>query len=87
MTRTFLGTRGEMDSTRRSIAKTLSWRFCATIITALVVYVTTRRFTIAVEIGLADTTIKLGAYFYHERMWNKIKYGRHDPRPPRDYEI
>ncbi len=65
-----------MESKRRSIAKTLSWRFFATVITSAVVFLATGQLTFAIEIGLADTTLKLGAYFVHERMWNKISYGR-----------
>jgi uncharacterized membrane protein len=65
-----------MESHARSIAKTLSWRLWATIITTLVVYATTKEFKFAMEIGLIDTTLKLGAYFFHERLWNKVDYGR-----------
>ena len=79
-----------MDSHARSIAKTLSWRFIATIITTVVAYVLIavigQHARLAFAIGLLDTTIKLGIYFIHERVWNKIDYGREGPKPP-DYEI
>ena len=75
-----------MESHSRSIAKTLSWRLWATIITTAVVYTTTHEFKFAMEIGLLDTTIKLGAYFFHERMWNKIGFGR-EVQQPTDFEI
>ncbi|MCW8133099.1 MAG: DUF2061 domain-containing protein [Planctomycetota bacterium] len=75
-----------MESKRRSIAKTLSWRVWATIITAAVVYVSTNKLQFAMEIGLIDTTIKLGAYFFHERLWNKVGFGR-GPSPKQDYQI
>lgn len=65
-----------MESHRRSIAKTLSWRLCATLITTLVVFLWTGEMKFAMEIGFIDTTIKLGAYFFHERIWNSINYGR-----------
>ena len=65
-----------MESKRRSLAKTLSWRLCATIITTAVVFASTGKFEFAFAIGLADTTIKLGVYFFHERMWNKSNFGR-----------
>ncbi len=65
-----------MESKRRSFAKTISWRVWATIITTLVVFGATGEIKFAVEIGLLDTTIKLGAYFIHERIWNKISFGR-----------
>ena len=75
-----------MESHSRSIAKTLSWRLWATIITTLVVFATTKEFKMAMEIGLLDTTIKLGAYFFHERIWNKVNFGR-EIQPPTDFEI
>ena len=64
-----------MDSHRRSIAKSLSWRFIATFITAAVAYIVTAEWTFAVEIGLLDTTVKLGAYYLHERAWIRIRFG------------
>ena len=76
-----------MEQKRRSIVKTLSWRFTATVITTLVVYFVKGEWKFAVEIGLLDTTIKLGAYFFHERMWNKSNYGREAPVKTGDFEI
>lgn len=76
-----------MERKRRSIIKTLSWRFMATVITTLVVYFVKGEWKFAVEIGLLDTTIKLGAYFFHERVWNKINYGREIPVKAGDFEI
>ncbi len=75
-----------MESHSRSIAKTLSWRLWATIITTAVVYFSTHEFKFAMEIGLLDTTIKLGAYFFHERLWNKVNFGR-VVEAPSDFEI
>ncbi len=65
-----------MDSHARSIIKTLSWRFWATVITFFVSWFITRKAAIAIEIGLADTLIKLFAYYLHERGWNRIKLGK-----------
>ncbi len=59
----------------------------ATVITTLVVYFVKGEWKFAVEIGLLDTTIKLGAYFFHERVWNKINYGREIPVKAGDFEI
>ena len=35
----------------------------------------------AAGIGLCDTLIKLFIYFGHERLWNRIPYGRNDEQP------
>jgi uncharacterized membrane protein len=73
-----------IESRRRSLAKALSWRILAAIITTLVVLSITHRLQFAAEIGLIDTLVKLLVYFFHERVWNRIDYGRH--RAP-DYEV
>ncbi len=73
-----------METTRRSLAKALSWRFVATLITTAIVYAATGRGEFAATIGLVDTLIKFAAYFAHERMWNRVRYGR-EVREPEYY--
>lgn len=70
-----------VDTTRRSIAKALSWRFLASAITGVIVYLVTGELEYAAGIGLADTVIKLVVYVGHERLWNNITYGRVDKQP------
>jgi uncharacterized membrane protein len=65
-----------IDSPKRSIAKSISWRILAGIITACVALYMTGQLGFAAKIGLVDTTVKLLIYFVHERIWNKINYGR-----------
>jgi uncharacterized membrane protein len=65
-----------MESHTRTIAKALSWRIVATTITFTVAWLITRKVTFAAEIGIADTIIKLGAYYFHERVWIRIKFGK-----------
>lgn len=73
-----------METRKRSIAKALSWRFFATMITTLVVFLLSGEVVFAAKIGVLDTTIKLAAYFAHERFWLRVSYGRQQPR---DYQI
>jgi len=70
-----------METTRRSITKALSWRFLATTITTGLVYAVTGQGDFAAGIGLADTLLKLFIYFGHERLWNRIQYGRVEREP------
>lgn len=70
-----------METARRSVAKALSWRFLATLITASIVYLVTGKGEFAAGIGLADTGIKLFVYIGHERFWNRISYGRKEQQP------
>ena len=65
-----------MESHWRSIVKAMSWRLIATLITFLVAYVITRETVLAISIGLGDTLVKLGVYYSHERVWNRMSFGR-----------
>ncbi len=73
-----------MDTIRRSLVKSISWRVLATCITVVVSYVITGSVKIATGIGIADMFIKLVVFYFHERAWNKIAFGRHQPP---EYEI
>ncbi len=73
-----------METKRRSLYKALSWRFFATIITMVVAFGITGELAFALEIGALDTSIKLGAYFMHERAWLRIGWGRVEKS---DYQI
>ena len=68
-----------MESFARSLVKSLSWRVVAVIITTTVAWVITGEKVFAVAIGVADTFIKLFAYFAHERIWNRIQFGKAKP--------
>jgi len=73
-----------VETKRRSFAKALSWRVFATLITMSVAYALTKEITFAVEIGVIDTVAKLAIYFGHERVWQRISYGKIDSP---DYQI
>ncbi len=73
-----------METKRRSVAKALSWRVFATLITMAVAYALTAELTFAAKIGAADTLAKLAIYFAHERVWQRIPYGKIDSP---DYQI
>jgi adenylylsulfate kinase len=63
------------ESHKRTIAKTISWRIVATITTALLVYIFTGNFTIAIEVGALEAVLKLLFYYLHERGWSHIAWG------------
>lgn len=70
-----------MESTRRSIAKSLSWRILATFITTSIAFGLTGEGGFAAKIGIADTLVKFFIYFGHERLWNRMTYGREEKQP------
>lgn len=74
-----------MDTTRRSIAKAISYRLFGTLTTTSLVLAATSKLELAAAVGLADTLFKVVVYILHERAWNRISYGRLKPEP--DYTI
>jgi len=65
-----------LESHKRSIAKTITWRIVATFITATIAFLFTGQLVLSLGIGFTDAIIKLLSYYLHERAWNRIDYGR-----------
>ncbi|RMH09178.1 MAG: DUF2061 domain-containing protein [Nitrospirae bacterium] len=65
-----------MDSHLRSVVKGVSWRIVATIVTTTVVFVYTGELTVAALLGGADALTKILLYWVHERIWQRIRWGR-----------
>ncbi len=68
----------------RSVIKALSWRATGTVDTILVSLIVTGKLSLALSIGLVELFTKIGLYYVHERVWNRISYGRDERK---DYEI
>lgn len=66
------------ETKKRSILKAISWRTWATITTAIIVFVFTGEFALAITVGLLEVFAKMGLYFFHERFWQKVRWGRKD---------
>ena len=64
------------DSAKRSFAKTVSWRIIGTLDTILISWIITGAFTFAISIGAIEFFSKMILYFFHERVWNTINYGK-----------
>jgi uncharacterized membrane protein len=60
----------------RSIAKAFSWRMVGTLDTLIVSYFITQKVSIAASIASIDFMTKIILYFFHERIWNTIKWGK-----------
>jgi uncharacterized membrane protein len=65
------------ESHFRSVLKGVSWRVIATTDTILIVLLITCSFgncsiESAIEIGIIEFVVKLGIYYFHERVWQKI---------------
>ncbi len=60
----------------RSIVKAVSWRVVGTLDTLIVSYLLTGEMALATSIASIDFVTKMILYFFHERVWNRIKWGR-----------
>lgn len=65
-----------MDTHSRSFAKALSWRVTGTVDTIIISLVVTGSIKLAAAIGLTEVITKSLLYYFHERAWLKIPYGR-----------
>ncbi len=73
-----------MESHARSLMKAFTYRFLGLFVTVAVAWLVTRDETLATKIGVADTVLKIFAYYFHERIWGYLPFGQ-KARP--DYEI
>ncbi|MFT5819872.1 MAG: putative membrane protein [Crocinitomix sp.] len=64
------------DKWKRSLVKTLSWRAIGTIDTILISYFLTGTLEVALSIGGIELITKMMLYFFHERIWNQINWGK-----------
>ncbi len=60
----------------RSIAKTISWRLVGTLDTIIISWIITGEIAMALSIGSIELVSKMLLYFFHERAWNKVKWGK-----------
>jgi len=73
-----------MESHYRSIAKAITWRAGGTMVTFAVAWILTGNASLSVGIGLLDSAVKIGAFYAHERIWNRLSFGK--LKPP-EYQI
>ena len=60
----------------RSIVKSVSWRIVGTLDTILISWLITGTLQLALSIGFVELITKMVLYFFHERFWNRINWGK-----------
>lgn len=73
--KSFKNVKGSENATR-SIAKAISWRILGTIDTIVISFFITGEIKMALSIGMVEVITKMILYFFHERIWNLIKWGK-----------
>ena len=65
------------EAHHRSVAKAISWRATGSIDTFVISFVITGKFAIAGSIAAVEMLTKVALYYFHERLWALISWGRH----------
>ena len=65
-----------MVSYKRHIAKTVSWRIIGTIDTVIISRIITGSWGVGLAIGGIEVISKMVLYYFHERVWFSVKFGR-----------
>ena len=60
----------------RSLVKAISWRVLGSIDTFVISAVVTHNFVAAGSIASVETVTKLLLYYFHERAWQLVPWGR-----------
>ena len=64
------------ESTVRSLAKTVSWRVTGSGATFAISYLISGNLGMASSIAVVQLLANTVLYFIHERIWNKVKWGK-----------
>ena len=64
------------ENKSRSVVKSISWRIIASCDTILISYLITGSIAIAASIGSIEVLTKMFLYYFHERAWDRISFGR-----------
>lgn len=75
-----------MENHSRTIAKTLSWRLIGVVVTIVGLYIYKGELKSSIAVGVAINAVKMALYYAHERIWNRISFGRAVVPPP-EYNI
>jgi len=62
------------ESAARSLVKTITWRITGSSATFVIAFVMTGDFAVSGIIGVAQIVTNTILYYFHERIWNRIRW-------------
>lgn len=65
-----------MDSTVRTLAKTLTWQTSGLIVMMVITYIVTGSLLDGGIVAAVSTATGTCAYLVHERLWSRVRWGR-----------
>jgi uncharacterized membrane protein len=76
------------DKHYRSFVKAISWRLTGSVDTMIITFLITHRWTFALAVSGVELFTKVGLYYAHERIWEKLSFGRvKTPKDKPNYDI
>jgi uncharacterized membrane protein len=61
-----------MESRKRSLVKSLTWRIICIAASIITAYFLTGRIDVSIAIGTIYNGITMLLYYFHERFWNRL---------------
>jgi uncharacterized membrane protein len=75
------------DKHYRSLVKAVSWRLTGSVDTMIISFLITGKIKWALTISGVELFTKIGLFYVHERLWEKLSFGRvKEPEKP-SYDI
>jgi uncharacterized membrane protein len=68
-----------IDKRYRSFFKALSWRVTGTLDTFIISFLVTGKPKFAFAISGIEVFTKVFLFYFHERIWNRVDFGRKNP--------
>lgn len=75
-----------LESRKRHIAKTITWRIVGTMDTMLLAWIISGNPLIGLKVGLTEVVTKMLLYYFHERIWYRINYGLPQRQSDKNHE-
>ena len=63
-----------VDTKKRTMAKTITWRITASLTTFLIAWILTGDILVGASIGSIEALAKIFLYYFHERIWTNISW-------------
>jgi adenylylsulfate kinase len=70
------GTHHAEETLRRTVVKTISYRVSILILDFTSIYIFTGKIKIALGFMIVSNVYTTIGYFFHERIWDKVKWGK-----------
>jgi len=64
-----------LETRKRSVFKSITWRILASCTTILLVFTFTGELALSFGVGVIEVILKLFLYFLHERAWTRVRWG------------